>query len=61
MTLLDYAKDIFSNPEKYAKFWVAVGGFVVSLITTYFADAEWLPAFVSALSAIGVFSVPNKK
>lgn len=61
MTLLDYAKDMFKRPERYAKFWVAMGGFGVSLLTTYFAEATWLPAVLQFLTAVGVFTVPNRK
>lgn len=61
MSIAAYLKDIFVNPQKYAKFWVAIGGFLVSLVTTYFADATWLPAFLQFLTAIGVFTVPNTK
>lgn len=61
MTLLDYLKDIFNHPAKYAKFWVAMGGFGVSLLTTYFSEAAWLPSVLQLLTALGVFTVPNKK
>ncbi len=61
MSVLGYTKDIFNNPAKYAKFWVAVGGFIVSLLTTYFPSAEWVAPLIQALTAGGVFIVPNKK
>lgn len=60
MSILDYAKDIFKNPDKYAKFWVAFGGFIVTLLATYFPDAPWLPPVVTLLTALGVFQVKNE-
>ena len=61
MSVFDYIKDLFNNPQKYAKFWTAVAAFVLSLVTKYYADASWLPDALQAAGALGVFVVPNKK
>ncbi len=61
MSLLDYAKDIVNNPDKYAKLYVALGGAVLNLLLEYFPDAKWLQPIVALLTAYGVFQVPNKK
>lgn len=42
-----------------AKFLVAVGGGVASALSTYYATASWEPAVVIALTAVGVYLVPN--
>ena len=59
MSILGYAKDIYNNPEKYTKFLVALGGFALSVFTTYFPDAQWLTPLVAFLTAVGVFQLPN--
>lgn len=60
MSIAGYAKDIFNNPERYAKFWVAFAGFVVSLFSTYFPDAPWLAPTIAFLTSLGVITVKNK-
>lgn len=42
-----------------SKFLVAVGGGVASALTTYYATAKWEPAVIIALTALGVYLVPN--
>ncbi len=61
MSITAYIRDIFNNPEKYAKFWVAAIGFAVSMLTVHVPEASWLPPLIQALTAAGVFAVPNKK
>lgn len=61
MSILDYGKDVFVNPDKYAKFWVAVVAAGVQLINVYFSDQAWVPVVVSLIAALGVITVPNKK
>jgi hypothetical protein len=61
MSIPDYVKDVFDNPEKYSKFWVAFAGFVVALFATYFPDAPWLAPTVAFLTSLGVFQAKNKE
>lgn len=49
------------NLGRYAKFWTALVGFVVSLLSIYFNNAEWLPALIAFLTALGVYAVPNEE
>lgn len=51
--------DLFKNPGSYAKFYVALTGAFVALLTAYFGDAQWLPILVSFLTAIGVYVKEN--
>lgn len=60
MSIAGYIKDIFKNPHRYTKFWVALGGFAVSLLSLYFPDQPWLPPTVAFLTALGVFQAKNK-
>lgn len=50
-------KSLFSGTV--SKFLVAVGGGVASALSTYYATASWEPAVVIALTALGVYLVPN--
>lgn len=61
MSVGGYLIDIFDNPEKYLKFWVAAATALLNLLTTYFPDQQWLPVLISFAGAFGVFAVPNKK
>lgn len=61
MSIADYAKDIWKNPSKYRKFWVAFIGFIITLLSTSFPDTTWLPAVVSFVTALGVFQAKNDK
>ena len=61
MSILDYARDVFENPDVYRKFWVAAAGFLLTLLSNYFPDALWLQPLIAAITAGGVISVPNKK
>lgn len=64
-------KDIFTNPAKYNKFWVALAAPSAALI---FACAgtekeaafsitvdEWYQVLVAFAVAVGVYQTPNKK
>lgn len=61
MSIVDYAADVFKNPEKYAKFWIAFAAAVLNLIGAYFPDQPWLPILINFAAALGVVIVPNKK
>lgn len=60
MSVAGYIKDLFVNPEKYAKFWVAVVAAFVSSLSTALPDSPWLPIVIQFLGAVGVFVTPNK-
>jgi hypothetical protein len=61
MSITAYIQDIFNNPGKYQKFWIALAGFAITTLTTYFPDASWLTPLTAFLTAIGVLQIPNKK
>ena len=44
---------------KYTKFWVALIGAVVALLTIYFGAQPWLPILINFLTAIGVYAATN--
>jgi len=46
---------------KYSKFWIALIGAGVSLLTIYFGAAEWVTVLVNFLTAIGVYTTPNTR
>jgi len=48
------------NIGRYSKFIAAVVGLAGTILTSYYGDAAWMPAAVSALAAVGVLLVPNK-
>lgn len=48
-----------TNLGKYNKFWIALIGAAVSLITIYFAGEPWVVVVVNFLTAVGVYTVPN--
>ena len=48
------------NIGRYSKFIAAVLGLAGTILTTYYSDAAWMPAAVSAVAAIGVLLVPNQ-
>ena len=52
-------KDIFVNPAKYRKFWVAFIGFAISLVTAYLGTPVWLPPLVALLTSLGVYGTSN--
>lgn len=60
MSVMDYIKDLFDHPERYAKFWIALGTAILNLLSVYFPDQPWLPVVVSLAGALGVITVPNK-
>lgn len=45
---------------KYSKFWIALIGALVALLTIYFGAQPWLPILVNFLTAIGVYYAPNR-
>lgn len=49
------------NLSRYNKFIVALGGFVVSLLSIYFRDAQWLPPAIALLTSLGVYQIPNEE
>lgn len=53
--------NMLDNFNKYNKFWVALTGAVMSLLTIRFGSADWLPILVSFLTAIGVYGIENEK
>lgn len=61
MSIAGYMKDIFVNPERYTKFWIALVTAVLNALTVYFPDQPWLPVVINFAGALGVFMVPNKK
>lgn len=61
MSIAEYIKDVFVNPAKYAKFWVALVTAVLNGLTVYFPDQSWLPVVITFAGSLGVFVVPNKK
>lgn len=44
----------------YNKFVVAIAGGVVAVLSYLYSDATWLPILINLLTAVGVYSVPNK-
>lgn len=72
---MDTIKDMFKNPQKYAKFWVALiapaGALVFSCAPQeldgvaegafVITPTEWYNVLVSFAVAAGVYNVPNKK
>lgn len=70
MSILDYVKDAFDHPEKYAKFWVAEAGVLGVLLFSLAPTSsdiafmvsvnEWYLILVAQCSAIGVVATPNK-
>lgn len=61
MTILEYAQDMFVNPERYRKFYIALATAVLSWLATGWPDATWLPIVIQFAGAIGVFGIPNQK
>jgi len=61
MSVLDYIKDIFNNPAKYRKFWVAIGGASLQALSVAFIDNPIVQVFIAGLTAGGVLQVPNHK
>lgn len=61
MTITDYIVDLYKNPSRYGKFWVALVTAGLNLVTIYFPEADWLPVLINLLGALGVFAIPNKK
>jgi hypothetical protein len=61
MSVFGYLKDIFANPKKYAKFWVALAAAVVNVVMLSFPEQVWLTALVNFAGTFGVIAVPNKK
>lgn len=51
------------NLGKYRKFVVALIGFAVVLITSYFGNnpPAWLMPLESLLAALGIYQIPNDK
>lgn len=45
---------------RYSKFYAAVLGAVITILTTVFSTAPWEPPVVAALTALAVYIVPNK-
>lgn len=51
-------EDILSF-AKSRKFYVAVIGFVLALFNIYWPGALWYAPLIAALTAAGVFGIPN--
>ena len=47
--------------QKYNKFIVAIVGGAVTFCSLYFNSPEWLSGVTIALTALGVYTSPNKK
>lgn len=47
--------------QKYNKFITALVGATVTAVSIYFDSPEWLQIVVPALTALGVYQIPNKK
>lgn len=60
MSLLDYVKDLFNNPAKYTKFWIALVTALLSALSTAIPDSPYLPIVIQFVGAFGVFALPNK-
>lgn len=72
---MDAIKDLFKNPRKYSKFWVALvapaGALVFSCAPQevdgvaeaafVVTPTEWYNVLVAFAVAVGVYQVPNKK
>jgi hypothetical protein len=53
-------KDMWNNPAKYSKFWVALVTAGVAIITQQFgADSTIVQDVVLILGALGVVAIPN--
>jgi hypothetical protein len=61
MSVAEYLKDIVVNPDKYAKFYIALATAVLNLLTVSYPNQPWLPVVINFAGAFGVFMVPNKK
>lgn len=51
------------NLSKYNKFIVAVVGFAVIAVTSYYGDTQpqWLEPLIALLTSLGVYQVANKE
>lgn len=61
MSILGYLKDMFKNPARYNKFWVALGTALLNLATVYFPTEEWVPVLITFAGTFGVFYTKNAK
>lgn len=50
-----------TNVAKTRKFWVSVVGGAVTFLTLQFNSPDWLSTVTLALTALGVYQVPNAK
>lgn len=61
MTVFEYVKDVFVNPNLYTKFWVAVATALLSGIALSLTDSPYLPIIINFAGAFSVFIAPNKE
>ena len=54
MSILGYIKDVFVQPAKYRKFWVALASFVLTVLTIAFKTSPYVQALATAVGPIGV-------
>lgn len=55
-------KDLVSKLAKYNKFWVACAGLIVMFVTKkYGVNSDIYTYLVPFLTALGVYSIPNKQ
>ncbi len=49
------------NLSRYNKLWVALVGAVVTALVTYYGKNQAVQSLVPFLTAIGVYTTPNKE
>lgn len=60
MSIGEYIVDLYKNPQRYNKFWVALGTAAASALVIAFTDNPYLPVLVNLAGALGVVATPNK-
>ncbi len=60
MSVWGYIKDVFARPAVYRKFWVALAGAVLTVLSMAI-DSPYFTAILPFLTAGGVISVSNKR
>lgn len=61
MSVAGYIKDLFVNPAKYTKFWIAFVTAALNAVTMLIPDSPLIPILVTFIGSFGVFALPNKK
>lgn len=61
MSISDYLKDMWRNPAKYNKFWIALITAIITILTDNFPESDLVTGVVSVAGAVGVCLIPNVK